>query len=371
MEQQTKRIIISGGGTGGHIFPALAIANALKLIDQQVDILFVGALGRMEMEKVPAAGYKITGLPVAGFQRKFTFKNIIFFYKLWSSMIKANRIIREFKPHVAVGVGGYASGPILRAAAKKGIPTIIQEQNSYAGVTNRILSHNAKTICVAYEGMEKFFPSNKIVLTGNPVRLQIIENPTTHEEACAFFELQPKARTILISGGSLGALTINQAIFQHLDILLREHLQIIWQTGKNYFEMAKLETLKYSTKSIRVFEFIDRMDMAYRAADLVICRAGALTISELCLLGKPAILVPSPNVAEDHQTKNAMALVERNAAIMIADHQLHEALIGTIKTLINDDTKLSQLSENCHKMAIANSDLKIAEEVLKLIKKRE
>lgn len=368
MENKVKKIIISGGGTGGHIFPAIAIANALKKADKDVDILFVGANGRMEMEKVPAAGYKIIGLPVAGFQRRLSIKNLSFIFKLIASLRKAKKIITDFKPDVVVGVGGYASGPVLKAAQNRGIPTLIQEQNSYAGVTNKLLAKKASKICVAYDNMEKYFPANKIIKTGNPVRADILNPNISRDEAFRFFELDPDMKTLLVIGGSLGARSINNCICQNLDVLLRNKIQVIWQTGKTYFETAKLEITKYNSRHLRMFEFIQRMDLAYKAADLVVSRAGACTISEVCLVKKPVILVPSPNVAEDHQTKNAMALSSREAAIMVADKNAALELINQVIQLAAHSNTMEKLSHNAGIMAMQNSDTRIADEIFKLIR---
>jgi UDP-N-acetylglucosamine--N-acetylmuramyl-(pentapeptide) pyrophosphoryl-undecaprenol N-acetylglucosamine transferase len=366
VKQKNKNIIISGGGTGGHIFPAISIANAIKEIEPETNILFVGALGKIEMEKVPAAGYKIIGLPVAGLQRKLTFKNVSFIFKLISSLRKSRNILEDFKPNVAVGVGGYASGPVLRMANKKGIPTLIQEQNSYAGITNKLLAKRAKKICVAYEGMEKFFPQDKIILTGNPVRQDLLEKIGNREEAIDHFDLDKNKKTILVVGGSLGARTINQSIIGDIAKIGNSEFQILWQTGKYYFEDAKKSANETKFENVKVLDFITRMDMAYAAADVIISRAGAGTISELCLVGKPVILVPSPNVAEDHQTKNAMALVNKNAALMIKDIEAREKLIDSVLELIDNKEKLENLSENIKGMALRDSAKIIAEEVLKL-----
>ncbi|HBX50503.1 MAG: undecaprenyldiphospho-muramoylpentapeptide beta-N-acetylglucosaminyltransferase [Bacteroidetes bacterium RIFOXYA12_FULL_35_11] len=370
LRQQPKRIIISGGGTGGHIFPAISIANALKKKDSSIEILFVGAIGKMEMEKVPAAGYKITGLPVAGFHRRLTLKNLTFFFKLFASMMKARKVIKEFKPDAAVGVGGYASGPVLRVACSRNIPTVIQEQNSYPGVTNKILAKKADKICVAYEGMEKYFPAEKIIITGNPVRQDIIEHINI-EKAYEHFQVTGNRKVLLIVGGSLGARTINESICANLDFLLREKIQVIWQTGKSFFNQAKNEITQYATQDIKVFEFITRMDYAFVIADIVISRAGASTISELCLVHKPAILVPSPNVAEDHQTKNAMALVNKNAALMVTDAEAREKLVNEAIKLINDDFTKNTFNQNIAKMAYKNSADIIADEILKLIEEKK
>jgi len=368
-QRQTMKIIISGGGTGGHIFPAIAIANALKAIDPSCEILFVGAQGRMEMEKVPAAGYPIIGLPVAGFQRRLTWKNVTFTFKLLRSIMKAKQILQSFKPDVVVGVGGYASGPMLRSAAKKGIPTLIQEQNSFAGVTNKILAKKAKRICVAYNGMEKQFPSEKITLTGNPVRQGLETVDYLHDEALSYFKLNATKPVILLIGGSLGARTLNECVASKLIEIEQSGIQFIWQTGKVFHAEAQKLLENNQFPNIHQFDFISRMDLAYSVADIVISRAGALSISELCVIGKPAILVPSPNVAEDHQTHNAMALVQQSAAIMIRDIDAPKTLIDeALKLVINREKKL-QLSNNIKQMAMPNAADVIAKEVIKLITK--
>jgi UDP-N-acetylglucosamine--N-acetylmuramyl-(pentapeptide) pyrophosphoryl-undecaprenol N-acetylglucosamine transferase len=369
MTEQNKsyRIIISGGGTGGHIFPAIAIANAIKEVHPNAEILFVGAEGKMEMEKVPQAGYKIVGLPVAGFQRKLTFKNFLFPFKLLSSLLKARNIVKEFKPDVAVGVGGYASGPLLYAASTKGIPTLIQEQNSYAGVTNKILSKKAKTICVAYQGMERFFSKDKIVYTGNPVRKDILEYKSKKQEGLQFFGLNENVNTIFIMGGSLGARTVNKSVIANLDMLVEAGVQVIWQTGKFYYKECLEVVSKINSDKIKVLEFINDMNLAYAVADIVISRAGALSISELCLVQKPVILVPSPNVAEDHQTKNAMALVEVNAAQLIKDDQAERVLVPAVLKLLQNKEKQEIYSENITKLGKPNAAKEIASEVLKLV----
>jgi UDP-N-acetylmuramate--alanine ligase len=362
-----RKIIISGGGTGGHIFPALSIANAIKKRYPDAEILFAGALGRMEMEKVPAAGYKIIGLPVAGFNRKNLLKNIVVLWKLYQSITIARKIIRYFKPDIAIGVGGYASGPILKAASQKGVPTLLQEQNSYAGITNKLLAQKAAKICVAYEGMEKFFPKDKIVLTGNPVRELKIENEKL-KMAYEYFNFSPNKKTLLIIGGSLGAHTINKSLLAGIDKLLQAGIQVIWQTGKYYYkEMNEKINFQFSTFNFQLVEFISRMDFAYAIADLVVSRAGAGSISEFCLLGKPVILVPSPNVAEDHQTKNAMALVKKDAAVLVRDIEAHEKLVNTALELINDKEKLKSLSDNILKLALPDSADKIVDEIEKVL----
>lgn len=363
------RFIISGGGTGGHIFPAISIANALKESFPDADILFVGAVGRMEMERVPAAGYSIEGLPVSGFDRKNMLRNVKVVWNLLRSIIKARKIIRRFKPDVAIGVGGYASAPVLRAASAFGVPTLIQEQNSYAGVTNKLLAKKAACICVAYDEMERFFPKDKIVKTGNPVRQDLFVVNSKEEAAYQFFGLDPAKKTILILGGSLGARTINQSVIAHLKTLVASDVQVIWQTGKFYIEDAKKAFEPHTNDRIIVTAFISRMDYAYAVADLVISRAGASSISELCLLGKPAILVPSPNVAEDHQTKNAMALVKHDAAIMIKDADAHEQMVPETLKLLQDEQKMSRLSKNILNLAERNSAERIADEIKKLYMK--
>ncbi len=369
--EHNLRIIISGGGTGGHIFPAVAIANALKAKRPDTEILFVGALGRMEMQRVPAAGYNIKGLPICGFNRKNLLKNFAVLFKLWKSQRMAKKIIKDFKPVVAVGVGGYASGPTLNQCASMGIPCLIQEQNSYAGVTNKLLAKKASKICVAYEGMERFFPKDKIVLTGNPVRQQLLETQLTKAEALRTFGLEPSKKTILILGGSLGARTINDSVMAHLDELQNSGVQVIWQTGKNYFENIKQQLAEKSPMpALKPTDFIADMGAAYRAADLVISRAGASSISEFCLIGKPVILVPSPNVAEDHQTKNAMALVNRQAAQFVSDAEAPQKLIPLALSTVKNDQILGQLSHNIKLMALRNSAETIANEVFALAEKQ-
>lgn len=361
------KFIVSGGGTGGHIFPAISIANALKKRFPEAEILFVGALGRMEMERVPAAGYAIEGLPVSGFDRKNMFRNINVLINLLRSIVKARSIIKRFNPEIAIGVGGYASAPVLRAASAFGVPTLIQEQNSYAGVTNKLLAKKAGKICVAYDNMERFFPADKIIKTGNPVRQDLFNVTVKAAEAYEFFGFSPAKKTLLIVGGSLGARTINQSIIAHLDSLAATDIQIIWQTGKFYIEDARKSAEKFKTKNLLVTDFVSRMDYAYSIADLVISRAGASSISELCLLAKPTILVPSPNVAEDHQTQNALALVRNNAAIMIKDVESKEKLVPEALNLIQKNVDLQKLSENIYKLAEKNSADRIADEVIKLI----
>ncbi len=366
--ESTFRVIISGGGTGGHIFPAIAIADALKSRNPGVEILFVGALGRMEMEKVPAAGYKIEGLPVAGFQRRLTFKNVTFFFKLLSSMRKARRIIKSFQPQVAIGVGGYASGPVLRAAASKGIPTVLQEQNSFPGVTNRILARKAQRICVAYPGMERFFPAAKIVFTGNPVRERLLLAPDKVTSLTGL-GLSAGKRTILVIGGSLGAGSINEGVLAGLKALgIRDDVQLLWQTGKNYFTGVQKEVAALGFSNVQVVPFIGQMELAYSAADVVVSRAGAGTISELAILGKAVILVPSPNVSEDHQTKNAMALVDEDAALLVRDKDSREQLMTEALTLLDNEEKQTMLEKNIRRFSMPDSARQIAAEIEEIVK---
>lgn len=364
------KFIVSGGGTGGHIFPAISIANALKHRFPDADILFVGAEGRMEMERVPSAGYPIEGLPVSGFDRKNMLRNVKVLFNLMKSIMKARSIIKKFRPEVVIGVGGYASAPTLRAASAYNIPTLIQEQNSYAGVTNKLLSKKASKICVAYDNMEKFFPASKIIKTGNPVRQDLLKIQNKAKEAYQFFGFDPTKKTLLIVGGSLGARTINQSVTAQLKQLTEANIQVIWQTGKYYFESALRSTDSFKSPSLLVTDFVSRMDYAYSIADLVISRAGASSISELCLLSKPTILVPSPNVAEDHQTQNALALVRKEAALMIKDSEAINLLIPEAIRLINNDVELLKLTENIFKLAEKDSAERIADEVVKLIKNK-
>jgi UDP-N-acetylglucosamine--N-acetylmuramyl-(pentapeptide) pyrophosphoryl-undecaprenol N-acetylglucosamine transferase len=366
--QRHKRIIVSGGGTGGHIFPAISIANALRKIDPATEILFVGAEGRMEMEKVPAAGYDIVGLPVSGFNRKNILKNIPVLFRLLKSLYYARRILKDFKPDVVVGVGGYASGPVLRMAGREHIPFLIQEQNSYAGVTNKLLAKKAGKICVAYDGMEKYFPAEKIVKTGNPVRQPFNNMTELRDEALRFFGLDGKKPVVLSIGGSLGAGTLNRSLSENLKTAGESGVQWIWQTGRFYFEDVNALVSVYGNPDIKVFEFLNRMDLAYAAADVIISRAGAGTISELCLVGKPVILVPSPNVAEDHQTKNAQALTRNNAAVMVRDSEAVEKLLSEALRIIEDTELKKILSENILKLAEKDADIRIAGEVLNLIR---
>lgn len=364
------RIIISGGGTGGHIFPAVSIANAIRAKYPEAKILFVGALGRMEMQRVPAAGYEIVGLPISGFNRKNMLKNVVVLYRIWKSQQMAKKIIRKFNPMAAVGVGGYASGPMLNQCTKMGIPCLIQEQNSYAGVTNKILSKKVDRICVAYDGMERFFPADKIVKTGNPVRQALLDTKLTKAEALKSFGLSEDKKTILIVGGSLGARTVNESVLQNLDMIKESGVQFIWQTGKYYNASIMAELKQRGTvPPLHVTDFISDMGAAYKAADLVISRAGASSISEFCLIGKPVILVPSPNVAEDHQTKNAMALVNKNAALYVKDADAPAEVVKLALQTVKDDARLKELSENILKLALPDSADIIANEVVKLARR--
>ena len=361
------RIIISGGGTGGHIFPAVSIANAIRAKRPDAEILFVGALGRMEMQRVPAAGYEIVGLPICGFDRKNMLKNIAVLYKIWKSQRMARNIIRRFRPMAAVGVGGYASGPTLNECAKHGVPCLIQEQNSYAGVTNKILAKKVERICVAYDGMERFFPADKIMKTGNPVRQSLLDTKMTKAEALRSFGLDEGKKTILVVGGSLGARTMNESVMQHLDDIKASGVQMIWQTGK-YYNASISESLKGRTDlpMLKVTDFISNMGAAYKAADIVISRAGASSISEFCLIGKPVILVPSPNVAEDHQTKNAMALVNKDAALYVSDADAPAQAVALALKTVKDDARLAALGANIKKLALPDSADTIADEVIRL-----
>lgn len=371
-------VIISGGGTGGHIFPAIAIANAIMKLEPEARILFVGALGRMEMTRVPEAGYEIIGLPIEGFDRKHLLKNIAVLWKILKSELMARRIVKKFRPDVAVGVGGYASGPLLRIAGKMGIPTVIQEQNSYAGVTNKLLAQKANRICVAYEGMERFFPKEKIILTGNPVRENMLHQDLTKEEALKTMGLDPEKKTILLTGGSLGARTLNQAFLTRInDIASQKDVNFIWQTGRIYIDEIHQKLEAFTQKSAEEFkkkpldnlyvsDFLSNMGIAYKAADLIISRAGASTISELCLLGKAAILVPSPNVAEDHQTKNALALSEKGAAILIKDVDAKDELFLKACDLVQDAQKLEDLQKNILLLALPQADTIIAKQVIQI-----
>ena len=373
------KYLISGGGTGGHIFPAVSIANALRELDPTCEILFVGALGRMEMERVPQAGYPIVGLPVKGFDRSHPWRNVRVVIDLVRSMIQARKIVRDFRPDVGIGVGGYASGAAMKMAAKMGVPILLQEQNGFAGVTNKLLKDDAKKICVAYEGMERFFPKEKIILTGNPVRQNLTSGSKV--EALKYFNdtfgvnFTADKKTLLIIGGSLGARTINKSVIAHLSALIKSEIQVIWQTGKNYYADCKaaLEganaNRKALCKGIICTDFVSQMPLAYALADLVISRAGASSISELCLLGKPSILVPSPNVAEDHQTHNAMALVRKDAAVLVKDIDANEQMVATALSLVQDEARLESLHRNILTLALPDSAKRIAEEVMKLAQK--
>ncbi|MDJ1502530.1 undecaprenyldiphospho-muramoylpentapeptide beta-N-acetylglucosaminyltransferase [Xanthocytophaga agilis] len=364
---QPVRIIISGGGTGGHIYPAIAIANTLKNINPDTEVLFVGAEGKMEMQKVPQAGYKIVGLPIRGLQRGFDLSNFLLPWRFLNSLLKARKVIKEFRPQVAVGVGGYASGPLLYIAGLMKIPTLIQEQNSYAGITNKWLAKRASKICVAYEGMNAFFPAEKIVLTGNPVRKDILSADQKKSAAISHFQLWDNVPTLLIIGGSLGAGTINKSIQGAIETLKQTSVQVIWQTGKYYYEACQKAVAASGATNIRVFDFIGQMDLAYAAADVVISRAGALSISELCLAAKPSILVPSPNVAEDHQTKNAMALVKADAALLVKDTDAQQNLVTTALELLNNPERKEVLSQNIVKLGYPNAAEQIAKEILNLV----
>jgi len=367
MKQKINRAIISGGGTGGHIFPALAIANEIKKRNPEADILFVGAEDRMEMEKVPAAGYKIIGLPVMGFPRKPSMKIITFFKKLRQSSKLAKKIVADFHPEVAIGVGGYASGPLLRAAAKDKVPCLIQEQNSYAGITNKLLSKKVNSICVAYDKMERFFPAEKLIFTGNPVRQNLIEKQN-RKEAFEFFKVSEDDKVILIVGGSLGARSVNQAVLKNMKEIEASGVQVIWQTGAYYYDKIQEELKETKPKNLQIHKFIARMDLAYEVADLVISRAGAGTISELCLVGKASVLVPSPNVSEDHQTKNAMALVEQDAALMVRDDEINEKLFPLAFEVVNDEDRCSALAAKSKGLAKPNATKQIVDEVEKLVR---
>ena len=365
--KQPYRIIISGGGTGGHIFPALAIANEFKSRHTDAEILFVGATGRMEMTRVPEAGYKIIGLWISGLQRKLTLSNLSFPLKLITSYFKARNIIKRFKPNIVIGTGGYASGPIMLAAAKNKIPSLIQEQNSYAGLTNKNLGAKVQRVCVAYPHMEKYFPKEKVMFTGNPVRKDIIDLEAKREKALMSFAFDTNAKTLLIIGGSLGAKTINESVLGDIDKLIDSKVQVIWQTGKSYFESVKAQIASKDLRKIRIHDFLKQMDLAYAASDVVVSRAGALAISELCLAKRPAILVPSPNVAEDHQTKNAMALVNEQAAIMIKDAQANSTLINEALKLMHDEASCKKLAANIYKLAKPEATKQIVDEIEKLI----
>lgn len=361
------RLIISGGGTGGHIFPAVAIANAFREKHPDADILFVGAEGRMEMTRVPEAGYKIIGLWISGLQRSLTLSNLMFPIKLIASYWRAKKIIKEFNPHIVIGTGGYASGPVMIAATHAGVPSLIQEQNSFAGLTNKQVAGKVSKVCVAYEGMEKYFPSNKIVLTGNPVRKDILSIAEKRDQALSHFGLSASKKTLLIIGGSLGARTINESVLAGIDKLVDADVQIIWQTGKAYYQACKSRMVNYDLRQIRVLDFLKEMDLAYAAADVVISRSGAIAVSELCIAKKPCILVPSPNVAEDHQTKNAMALVNKQAAVLVRDSEAPQNLVSEALKLLFDQHQTNQLSDNIGKLARPNATNDIVNEIEKII----
>ncbi|KAF2341752.1 undecaprenyldiphospho-muramoylpentapeptide beta-N-acetylglucosaminyltransferase [Flavobacterium tistrianum] len=358
------KFILSGGGTGGHIYPAIAIANELKLQFPDAEFLFVGAKDKMEMQKVPQAGYEIKGLWIAGLQRKLTLQNLMFPLKLASSLLESKRIIKKFKPNVVIGTGGFASGPLLQAAGAAGIPTVVQEQNSYPGITNKLLSKKANAICVAYQNLERFFPKEKIVLTGNPVRQDLIDIESKRDEAIAFYGLDPNKKTLLVLGGSLGARRINQLIEKELQNFLSQDVQVIWQCGKLYFEDYK----KYNQPNVKVVDFIERMDFVYAASDVIISRAGASSVSELCIVGKPVIFIPSPNVAEDHQTKNAQAIVDEKGAILLKESELDSQFSIVFEALLKDSGKQKQLSDNIKKLAKPKATQDIVAEIVKLIK---
>jgi UDP-N-acetylglucosamine--N-acetylmuramyl-(pentapeptide) pyrophosphoryl-undecaprenol N-acetylglucosamine transferase len=366
-----KRVIISGGGTGGHIFPALSIARALQRLDKELEILFVGAIGRMEMEKVPAAGYKIIGLEIQGIQRKALWKNFALPFKLIKSVLHARRIIKDFKPDVAVGVGGYASGPLLFAAGRAGVPYLIQEQNSYAGLTNKWLAKKAAKICVAFDGMQAYFPADKLMLTGNPIRQDAVATEGKRQEAAAFFGLSADKKTILLTGGSLGAGTLNKALLKDLQLLVDADVQVIWQTGKFYYKGIMEAVGTKVPASVKILEFLNRMDLAYAMADVIISRAGAGTIAELCVVKKPVILVPSPNVAEDHQTKNALSLNQKGAAVLVKDTDAVSQLVPAALTLLADEKQRKKLSEHIGKLAISDADEVIAKEIFCLMERKE
>lgn len=364
---QPLKVIISGGGTGGHIFPAVAIAKTLQKRDPNVEILFVGAKGKMEMEKVPQAGFKIIGLSIAGIQRKIDFRNFLLPFKIIKSLWQAHKIIQDFKPDIAIGVGGYASAPTLYMAAQMDLLSLIQEQNSYAGLTNKLLAKRATAICVAFDGMETYFPANKIVQTGNPVRQDLLDITDKREEAFKHFNLDPNKKTVLVIGGSLGARTINQVIHSGITSFEEKDIQLVWQTGKYYYGKAQ----ELNSANVKVYDFISRMDLAYAVADIVVSRAGALSIAELCITGKPCILVPSPNVAEDHQTKNAQALLEKRAALLVKDKDAKKVLMGDILALMNDEKRRQQLSESITALAKPDAAELIVDEIYRVVETRK
>lgn len=359
------KFILSGGGTGGHIYPAIAIANELKSRFPDAEFLFVGAKDKMEMQKVPQAGYKIIGLWIAGLQRRLTFDNALFPVKLLSSLLQSRTIIRNFKPDVVIGTGGFASGPLLQVAEFAGIPTVIQEQNSYPGITNKLLSKNANKICVAYENLERFFPKNKMILTGNPVRQDLIDIDSKREEALQYFNLDPNKQTLLVLGGSLGARRVNQLIAKEILTFAAHNIQVIWQCGKLYFDEYKRVE---ENENIQIHSFIDRMDLVYAAADIVISRAGASSVSELCIVGKPVIFIPSPNVAEDHQTKNAQAIVDKKGALLLKESELDSQFSVVFESLVKDPEKQKQLGKNIKQLALPEATKQIVDEIVKLIR---
>jgi UDP-N-acetylglucosamine--N-acetylmuramyl-(pentapeptide) pyrophosphoryl-undecaprenol N-acetylglucosamine transferase len=359
------RFILSGGGTGGHIYPAVAIANELKRRYPDAKFLFVGAKDKMEMEKVPQAGYEIKGLWISGLQRKLTLKNLMFPFKVISSLLEARNIIKQFKPHVAIGTGGFASGPLLRMAQRAGVPCVLQEQNSFAGITNKLLAARAEKICVAYDGMERFFPKEKIVKTGNPIRTDLVAVSKNKEEALDFFGLKGDKKTVLVLGGSLGARRINQLIEKEVDFFAKQNLRVLWQCGKLYYEAYKT----HDSDTVKVMAFVNRMDLAYAAADVIISRAGAGSVSELCLVGKPVIFIPSPNVAEDHQTQNAKALVSKDAAIMLKEDELDAEFETNFSNLMGSEALQEKLGKNIRKMAMPKATEHIVDEIEKLLKK--
>jgi len=362
------KIVFSGGGTGGHIYPAIAVANKIKELNPDSEILFVGAKGKMEMTKVPQAGYEIIGLWISGFQRSLSLRNLMFPVKVIASVIRSGKILKNFKPHVVAGFGGYASSPIMLAATRKGIKTLIQEQNSYAGVANKAVASKVQKICVAYDDMDRYFPESKIVNTGNPVREDVAKLDGKEEEALKYFSIDKDLDTVLILGGSLGARTINESIISNMKEWIDSGVQVLWQTGKLYFKEMNERMAGYDDDNIRLLEFIDRMDLAYTAADVIISRAGALSISELCLVKKPVIFVPSPNVAEDHQTKNAKALSSKGAALIVEDKNAVKELVGETLRLLNDTDKKTELSDNITQMGKPRATEDIANEILKLVK---
>jgi UDP-N-acetylglucosamine--N-acetylmuramyl-(pentapeptide) pyrophosphoryl-undecaprenol N-acetylglucosamine transferase len=359
------KFILSGGGTGGHIYPAIAIANELKLRFPDAEFLFVGAEDKMEMQKVPQAGYAIKGLWIAGLQRQINLKNAMFPFKLVNSLWKSKRIIKDFKPDVVIGTGGFASGPLLQVANNLRVPTVVQEQNSYPGITNKLLSKKARVICVAYENLERFFPKEKMVLTGNPVRQDLIDIDGKREQAISFFKLDPNKKTLLVLGGSLGARRINQLIEKELTNIQSQNVQVIWQCGKLYYEEYK----KYNITNVQVLAFIERMDLVYAAADIIISRAGASSVSELSIVGKPVIFIPSPNVAEDHQTKNAKAIVEKDGAILLKESELDSMFSPVFESLLNDENRKIMLSQNIKRLALPQATKQIVDEIVKLIQK--